>query len=70
MKPMISGMPFDKYRGRLRTDMPSGYLRWVLATCALTGALRSRIERELTERAERKKWKPRRQVEHQPLSFE
>ena len=53
MKPMLPGMAFGKYQGKLWANIPTSYLRWLLAECELRSKLRERIETELAERSQR-----------------
>jgi|SRR5579871_626496 len=54
-------MPFGKYRGEPLSEIPTGYLRWVLDTCELRSEdLRDAIEEELESReASRREAPPR-----------
>ena len=36
-------MPFGKHKGRLLTDIPSSYLRWLLRECDLDPPLRRAV---------------------------
>ena len=53
MKPMLPGMPWGQYQGKLWANIPTAYLHWVLAECDLRPQLRARIEIELAERGQR-----------------
>jgi hypothetical protein len=45
-------MPFGKYKGRSLTDIPTGYLNWLLANCDLDHWLQGAVRNELVDRAE------------------
>jgi hypothetical protein len=43
-------MPFGKHKGRLVSDVPTSYLRWLLRECDLDPPLRRAVVGELTNR--------------------
>jgi hypothetical protein len=43
-------MPFGKHRGRSLTEVPDGYLAWLLRECKLSSALRAAVADEVRRR--------------------
>jgi hypothetical protein len=47
-------MPFGKHKGKLISEIPTGYLLWLERECDLDGWLRVAVERELDRRPRRR----------------
>ncbi len=45
-------MPFGKHRGKRLADVPTSYLRWLLAECDLSAWLLAGVRQELWVRGE------------------
>jgi hypothetical protein len=43
-------MPFGKYRDRLLSEIPDGYLAWLLRECDLSPWLRDEVQSEIQQR--------------------